>query len=138
MFQWTNLGFCDLLCGDPLNCAFANIIRFQGKIKILAVTFAQMAEIYLIGYLAILPFTLQFDTMIDGCGIAKYHSYFYQLMVLWGTSGSAAPSPFVSMFGKAAQNGKFHTQKPVPSYEGHAHGRPVCHYHGTLRHGTKR
>ena len=32
----------------------------------------------------ILPFTLQFDTMVDGIGIAKYHSYFYQLLVLWG------------------------------------------------------
>ena len=43
-----------------------------------------MAEIYLVAYLVILPFTLQFDTMVDGVGIAKYHSYFYQLMVLWG------------------------------------------------------
>ena len=61
---------------------FANIIRFQGKIKkIIVVTFAQMAEIYLLAYLVILPFTLQFDTMVDGIGIAKYHSYFYQLLV---------------------------------------------------------
>lgn len=43
-----------------------------------------MAEIYLLAYLVILPFTLQFDTMVDGIGIAKYHSYFYQLLVLWG------------------------------------------------------
>ncbi|MFQ7552862.1 MAG: DUF2298 domain-containing protein [Blautia marasmi] len=48
------------------------------------VTFAQMAEIYLLAYLVILPFTLQFDTMVDGIEIAKYHSYFYQLLVLWG------------------------------------------------------
>ena len=50
----------------------------------MVVTFAQMAEIYLLAYLVILPFTLQFDTMVDGIGIAKYHSYFYQLLVLWG------------------------------------------------------
>ena len=86
MFQWTN--FWDFVIYYVVTLGtvlFANIIRFRGKIKkILAVTFAQMAEIYLIGYLVILPFTLQFDTMIDGIGIAKYHSYFYQLMVLWG------------------------------------------------------
>ena len=86
MFQWTN--FWDFVIYYVVTLGtvlFANIIRFQGKIKkILAVTLAQMAEIYLIGYLVILPFTLQFDTMIDGVGIAKYHSYFYQLMVLWG------------------------------------------------------
>ena len=32
----------------------------------------------------IIPFTIQFDSMVDGVGIAKYHSYFYQLLVLWG------------------------------------------------------
>ena len=86
MFQWTN--FWDFVIYYVVTLGtvlFANILRFQGKIKkIIAVTFVQMAEIYLVAYLVILPFTLQFDTMVDGVGIAKYHSYFYQLMVLWG------------------------------------------------------
>ena len=86
MFQWTN--FWDFVIYYVVTLGtvlFANIIRFQGKIKkIIVVTFAQMAEIYLLAYLVILPFTLQFDTMVDGIGIAKYHSYFYQLLVLWG------------------------------------------------------
>ena len=86
MFQWTN--FWDFVIYYVVTLGtvlFANILRFQGKIKkIIAVTFVQMAEIYLVSYLVILPFTLQFDTMVDGIGIAKYHSYFYQLMVLWG------------------------------------------------------
>ena len=85
MFQWTN--FWDFVIYYVVTLGtvlFANIIRFQGKIKkIIVVTFAQMAEIYLLAYLVILPFTLQFDTMVDGIGIAKYHSYFYQLLVLW-------------------------------------------------------
>ena len=51
---------------------FANIIRFQGKVKkILAVTLVQMAEIYLLAYLVIMPFTIQFDTMVDGVALAK-------------------------------------------------------------------
>ena len=99
MFQWTN--FWDFVIYYVVTLGtvlFANIIRFQGKIKkILAVTLAQMAEIYLIGYLVILPFTLQFDTMIDGVGIAKYHSYFYQLMVLWGLPAVLTITFVVSM-----------------------------------------
>ena len=86
MFQWTN--FWDFVIYFVVTMGtvlFANIIRFQGKIrKILAVTLAQMAETYVIAYLVILPFTLQFETMVDGVALAKYHSYFYQLLVLWG------------------------------------------------------
>ena len=86
MFQWTN--FWDFVIYFVVTLGtvlFANIIRFQGKIrKILAVTLAQMAETYVIAYLVILPFTLQFETMVDGVALAKYHSYFYQLLVLWG------------------------------------------------------
>ena len=64
---------------------FCIFLKFQGKVKkILAVTLVQMAEIYLLAYLVIVPFTIQFDTMVDGVALAKYHSYFYQLLVLWG------------------------------------------------------
>lgn len=86
MFQWTN--FWDFVIYYVVTLGtvlFANIIRFQGKVKkILAVTLVQMAEIYLLAYLVIVPFTIQFDTMVDGAALAKYHSYFYQLLVLWG------------------------------------------------------
>ncbi len=64
---------------------FANIIRFQGKIKkVLAVTIAQAVEIIVVSYLVVLPFTLKFDTMFQGVGIAQYHSMIHQLLVLWG------------------------------------------------------
>ena len=64
---------------------FANIIRFQGKIKkVLAVTIAQAVEIIVVSYLVILPFTLKFDTMFQGVGIAQYHSMIHQLLILWG------------------------------------------------------
>ena len=64
---------------------FANIIRFQGKIKkVLAVTIAQAVEIIVVSYLVILPFTLKFDTMFHGVGIAQYHSMIHQLLILWG------------------------------------------------------
>ena len=86
MFQWTN--FWDFVIYYVVTLGtvlFANIIRFQGKIKkIVTVTVAQMVEIYLIAYATVIPFTIQFDTMVDGVALAKYHSYFYQLLVLWG------------------------------------------------------
>lgn len=99
MFQWTN--FWDFVIYYVVTLGtvlFANIIRFQGKIKkILVVTVAQMAEIYLIAYLVIVPFTLQFDTMVDGVALAKYHSYFYQLLVLWGLPALLVITFVVSM-----------------------------------------
>ncbi len=52
------LGFCNLLCSNSWNGAFfCQYYPFQGKIKkIIVVTFSQMAEIYLLAYLVILPF----------------------------------------------------------------------------------
>lgn len=86
MFRFTN--FWDFIIYFVVaggTVLFANIIQFQGKIKtILAVTAAQAAEILGISYLASLPFTLSFDTMFKGVGIAQYHSMPHQLLILWG------------------------------------------------------
>ena len=63
----------------------ANIIRFEGKIiRILAVTIVQAVEIIGLSYLVILPFTLKFDTMVQGVALAQHHSLWYQLLILWG------------------------------------------------------
>ena len=79
------LGFCDLFCSDRWRCLIANIIRFEGKIiRILAVTIVQAVEIIGLSYLVILPFTLKFDTMVQGVALAQHHSLWYQLLILWG------------------------------------------------------
>ena len=79
------LGFCDLFCSDRWSCLIANIIRFEGKIiRILAVTIVQAVEIIGLSYLVILPFTLKFDTMVQGVALAQHHSLWYQLLILWG------------------------------------------------------
>lgn len=86
MFRFTN--FWDFIiyfvvAGGTI--LFANIIQFQGKIKkIAAVTAVQAAEILVISYMVSLPFTLSFDTMFKGVGIAQYHSMPHQLLILWG------------------------------------------------------
>lgn len=68
MFQWTN--YWDFVIYFVVTggvVLIANIIRFEGKIiRILAVTIVQAVEIIGLSYLVILPFTLKFDTMVQG------------------------------------------------------------------------
>ena len=86
MFQWTN--FWDFVIYFVVTggvVLFGNITRFGGKWKtILAVTAAQGVEVFCIAKLVILPFTMKFETMVQGVAFAQNHSRFYQLMVLWG------------------------------------------------------
>ncbi len=86
MFQWTN--FWDFVIYFVVTggvVLFMNIVRLEGKVKrILAVTGAHLAEVLLISYVVVLPFTLKFETMVQGVALAKYHSLPHQLMVLWG------------------------------------------------------
>lgn len=111
MFQWTNFwDFVIYIVVTLGTILFGNIIRFEGKIKkIAAVTVAQMVEVYLIAYAVVVPFTIQFDTMVDGVALAKYHSYFYQLLILWGLP-ALVTIMFIGvllwekLFGKKAKN----------------------------------
>ena len=47
-------------------------------------TAVQAVEIIAVSYLVILPFTLKFDTMVQGVALAQHHSLWYQLVILWG------------------------------------------------------
>ena len=47
-------------------------------------TVVQAVEIIVISYVVSLPFTLQFDSMFKGVGIAQNHSMIHQLLILWG------------------------------------------------------
>lgn len=64
---------------------FTNIIRYEGRVKrILGVTAVQAVEVIAISYAAVIPFTIQFDSMVQGIALAQNHSLPYQLLVLWG------------------------------------------------------
>ena len=86
MFHWTN--YWDfviyfVVAGGVI--LFANIVMFRGKASgILAVTAAQAAEMLVISTAVILPFTLKFETMVQGVALAKNHSLPHQLLILWG------------------------------------------------------
>lgn len=86
MFQWSN--FWDFVIYFVVTggvVLFTNIICLDGKVKrIFLVTAAQAVEVLVISYLVILPFTLQFKTMVQGVALAQYHSLPHQLLVLWG------------------------------------------------------
>ena len=57
----------------------------KGQTKwILGVTAAQAAEVLAVGTVVILPFTLNFETMVQGVAVAQYHSLPHQLLILWG------------------------------------------------------
>lgn len=86
MFQWSN--FWDyviyfVVAGGVI--LFTNIIRLEGKVKkIILVTAAQAMEVLLVANIIILPFTLQFKTMVQGVALAQNHSMPHQLLILWG------------------------------------------------------
>lgn len=86
MFHWTN--YWDFVIYFVVTggvILFTNTILFQGKGRwILAVTAAQAAEIFGIATIVIMPFTLQFQTMVQGVALAKNHSLPHQLLILWG------------------------------------------------------
>ena len=86
MFHWTNYwDFVIYYVVTGGTVLFMNIICLKGDIRrILAVTIAQAIEIFVIATVIILPFTLQFTTMVQGVRLAQNHSLPHQLLILWG------------------------------------------------------
>lgn len=86
MFQWSN--YWDFVIYFVVTGAvvlFANIIQLKGKaVKVIKITFLQAVEVIVISYLVVLPFTIKFETMVQGVALAQYHSMLYQLAVIWG------------------------------------------------------
>lgn len=86
MFHWTNYwDFVIYYVVTGGTVLFMNIICLKGDIRrIAAVTAAQAVEIFAIATVIILPFTLQFTTMVQGVRLAQNHSLPHQLLILWG------------------------------------------------------
>lgn len=86
MFHWTN--FWDFVIYFVVTggvILFTNVVLFQGDgAKLLMVTAAQAVELLFVGTIVILPFTLNFETMVQGVAVAQNHSLPHQLLILWG------------------------------------------------------
>ncbi len=63
---------------------FSNLIKYGIKKKAFFTTIGQGVIIFCIIKMVSLPFNLKFNAMINGIGICKTHSAFYQLVILWG------------------------------------------------------
>lgn len=89
MFRWTN--YWDFVIYFVVTggvVLFTNIVLMKGQGKwVIGVTAAQAAEILAIGTIVILPFTLNFETMVQGVAVAQNHSLPHQLLILWGLPG---------------------------------------------------
>ena len=64
---------------------FINIIEYRGNVpRMIGVTAVQGIWLFVLPKLVIVPFTIQFHVMVDGVALCRYHSLFYQLLILWG------------------------------------------------------
>ena len=63
---------------------FINLVRMRYSLEALLLTLLEAVEMFAIGFIVALPFTLSFDSISTGIGICDRHTKFYQLMVLWG------------------------------------------------------
>ena len=86
LFRWTNaadLAIFYVVCGSII--FFTNIITYGEDIRhFIAVTAAEAAFIFGIGYIAALPFTLKFKDFTYGIFPVHSHTEFRQLLILWG------------------------------------------------------
>ena len=84
MFRWTN--YWDFVIYFVVTggvVLFTNIVLMKGQGKwVIGVTAAQAAEVLAIGTIVILPFTLNFETMVQGVAVAQNHSLPHQLLIL--------------------------------------------------------
>lgn len=86
MFRWTN--FWDFpiyfVVGGSV-VFFMNIRLYKHSIKeFLVTTIGQAVEVLVVGTIACLPFTMDFDKIASNIKLAHTHSAFYQLVILWG------------------------------------------------------
>lgn len=84
IYQWTNYwDYIIYFTVFLIVIIFTNIIVYDKK-DFLKISLSQLVSAYILSQIVILPFTMKFVTMAQGVNIAKNHSYFYQLIVLWG------------------------------------------------------
>lgn len=100
IFQWTNTWdfaiYYVVACGV---CFFGNLARFKDWKKGAAYSAAQWVQMLILGFLAALPFTCQFDSsMAQGVRLASNHSAFYQLCVLWAFPVTLAALYLLKLF----------------------------------------
>lgn len=85
LFNWTNYwDFIIYIVVITLTIFASNIISEEKWKKIIVYSALQTVMVVVIGIIAVMPFTMNFQSVFKGVGIAEHHSAFYQLCILWG------------------------------------------------------
>ena len=85
LFNWTNYwDFIIYIVVIALTIFASNIISEEKWKKIIVYSALQTVMVVVIGVIAVMPFTMNFQSVFKGVGIAEHHSAFYQLCILWG------------------------------------------------------
>ena len=86
IFQFTNYwDFVIYFTVIVICCIYINLYRFRCRWKpVLLSIVIQATEVFAIGMVVALPFTLTFENMVSGVGIAENHTMIRQWLVLWG------------------------------------------------------
>lgn len=71
-----------VVCGSVI--LFGNLRYQKNRRRAAAMTLLEGFWMFILIELLALPFTLNFDKMIQGIGICRLHSKFYQLVIMWG------------------------------------------------------
>lgn len=103
IYKWTNFwDFAIYFGAAGLIILAVHLKKYAGHPESIAlITAAQAVMALVISYLIILPFTLDFETMYQGFALAKNHSRFYQLVILWGIPVTTALVFAVNIYRKA-------------------------------------
>ena len=92
LFHWTNywdfviyfvMGGMAVIYCNFLGCQAEGDWKTTLKVTII-VSMIHAVWVYLLGTIAALPFTLQFETMVSGIALAQNHSRPYQWWLIWG------------------------------------------------------
>lgn len=82
-------------------------IMADGKMRTALKNFTiHLAIVIIIGMLAALPFTMNFESVFKGVGIAQNHSKLYQLAVLWGIPVTTSIAFLVMFFAALIKRSK--------------------------------
>ncbi len=117
MFHWTN--YWDFVIYFVVTggvVMFTNFLRFRGEGKlVLLSTLVHAAEMAVVSTVIILPFTLQFETMVQGVALCKNHSMPHQLLILWGLPAAVSVLLIGEIFAESIR--KWRTQGAAAEIE---------------------
>lgn len=135
IFQWSNAWdfaiYYVVACGV---CFFCNLAKLQNWKKGCLASIAQWLWMLAISFLVALPFLLQFDSgMAQGICLAKNHSAFYQLCILWGLPISLTIAYLLKLFLENRRHMRELPEGDAPTQESQTQARSKSGWQAPLK-----